>query len=283
MNRLFLLAILFLTGFGLYFMQQSVYAQPNPIAESAQRQILDATIQIKMQTPRIDEIGNPVLAENENGWYVVNEMAHGLGAVVQIDNQLFIVTHDHWGSLLGTAVTVEYQDANGNLLTQISGDVFRSHIAYADHGTMVLQIPDTVTSTFPPSVSTTIIPLTIGNEVYVTRHQVGQENVEVVLARVTSLTQQYGTPTYQLETLDGSSFVHGDSGGGVWANGQFAGNLWETIFIETIELNAGHEISSEKNLTPYSIAAAVPDLTPYLSVIEEVSSYQTPSDEKVRP
>lgn len=258
MKRIFLFAILAIIISGSYFIQQNVYAQ-QPINEGKQQRILAATVQIKMKAPRIDEAGNPVLTQRDGNWYTVDMMAHGLGTLTQIDNQTFIVTHDHWGDLLATAVTVTFQNAQGQPLAQISGDQFRALIVYQDQGTMVLNAATELAPYFSQAVTAQRQPLSADEQVLLARHQVGVDTVEVVAARVTAVTDRNGVPAYQLQHLDGSPVVEGDSGGGIWLNGQIVGNMWRNVAVETVQLVDGAEVITSQNLSANSIAAAFPN------------------------
>jgi hypothetical protein len=280
MKRIFLFTILALIVTGFYFFNQNVQAQSNvsPIVinESERQQILAATVQIQMKAPLIDEAGSPVLTERDGNWYTVDAMAHGLGTVTKIDNQLFIVTHDHWGALLDTAVTVIFQNAQGQPLLELPGDTFRSLIVYQDQGTMLLQAPVAITPLIGNVAAANSQSLSLNNQVLLARHQAGYAEVEVVAAQVTAVTDRNGVPAYQLQQLDGSPVVEGDSGGGLWFEGQLVGNLWRNVAIETVQLANGESFDSTQQITANSIATAYPNLTTLIQPEGSSESAQMP-------
>lgn len=269
MKRLFFIIILAGTLLGFYFIKQAVFAQTtsavfaqtSSIDNNTRQQILEATVQIKMKAPLLDETGQPVIKEINGSWYTMDQMAHGLGTLTLKDNQLFIVTHDHWGALLATAVTVLFQDAQGQQLAEISGEQFRSAIVYQDQGTMVLPAPAALTSLSGQAVSTNSRGLAAGTQVQLVRHMPGSNQVTVVTAELTAVTSRLGVPAYQLQHLDGAPVFEGDSGGGIWLNGQLVGNLWRNVAVETVQVVNGQETATGQQVSANSIAAAHPDFS----------------------
>jgi len=149
--------------------------------------------------------------------------ARGLGTLVQMGDQVVVVTHDHWGELLDTAVTAQFYNANGVLLAEISGADFRNLLHYRD--------------------------------------QSGNEMVEVVAANVISVTEREGVPAYLLQTADGTPVLPGDSGGGVWSDGQLVGNLWRNRATETVVMVGSEESSANQTVTDMSVMAAFASVT----------------------
>jgi hypothetical protein len=63
-------------------------------------------------------------------------------------------------------------------------------------------------------------------------------------------------PAYKLRSQDGGLIQPGDSGGGVWHEGKFAGNLWTTILSIT---TMGDSNRSKQQPTDTSYAAIYPE------------------------
>lgn len=265
MKRLGFFLILAMLFSGFYVMRQTVYAQPVSVTDNSKQQILAATLQIKMKAPLLDELGQPKIAKTDGRWHTIDETAHGLGTLIRVDDQFFIVTHDHWGILLHTAVIVQLHNAQGHLLAELEGNHFRNLIVYQDQGTMLVKAPVDLQPIFRFAVSANSQYLAETDVVLLTRHHPGARMVvEVVAAQVTAVTQRHGVPAYRLTSLDGSIVVEGDSGGGLWFDGQLAGNLWRTIALDTIQMANGQELSTSQAITADSIAAAYPDIIEHL-------------------
>lgn len=151
--------------------------------------------------------------------------SRGLGTVVAHNGQLLIVTHDHWSRLTPGLHEVELRDASGQLLLTLDAHAFRALIVYRDGGTMVLQAPETPGGLIPAK------PSALGggwDRVWFARRAAGSGDatVEVVAATVSGVEGAAAPARMHLRTADGSALLPGDSGGGVWSNGQLLGNVW---------------------------------------------------------
>ncbi|MCP4362486.1 MAG: hypothetical protein GY796_31155 [Chloroflexi bacterium] len=260
MKRIFLFLILTVLISGLYVAQQTVHAQSSNVDEAAPQHILAATVQIKLKAPLYDEAGNRLIGESNGEWRELNDVANGLGTLVLVDGELLIVTHDHWGEMLLKAEWVEFKDANGKLLAEISGLFFRNLLRYRDRGTLLLAAPQELASYAGQAVVMEHgLSPTASNEVFLTRHLPGSARVEIVTARVTAVSHETGIPAYELQSVDGQSVVKGDSGGGIWYQGQLVGNMWWTVVAETVSVTAGVETITQKQVTDSSVAAVYSD------------------------
>lgn len=189
----------------------AVPAPPAPDPATTRR-ILQATVQI-------------ALYEYDEG-AGVEKGGRGLGTLVRQNNQTLIVTHDHWTHLNANLHEVEFRTARGDLLLTLSGSAFLGMIRYRDGGTMVLAAPAELAALAPVAVEPA--GARNGDIVWVTRRNRadGGNTVEVVAATVETVTADAETPRSRLRGADGAVVIPGDSGGGIWYNGQLQGNLW---------------------------------------------------------
>lgn len=259
---LLLLWVVFLAGCS--FGSQTVSAHAPLIEESVHQQILNATVQIKLIAPLTDAVGEPVVAASNGEWHVQNATAYGLGSLIKENGQIFIVTHDHWGDILIQTEKVEFKNADGVLIAEISGIFFRNLIRYRDDGTLLLQAPQALESMFGQAVDKgDSAEIANDSEVFLTRHQAGNDRVEVVAARVTAVATTSTIPTYDLLSLDGSPVVKGDSGGGIWSDGKLVGNMWWTVLEESASQRIQTDASGAAAYTEsihQSLEAPQPDM-----------------------
>lgn len=240
MKRIFLFVILISSVAGFYFFRHNVFAQPQVVVDDGIRQrILNATVQIKLIAPLTDEAGDPVVAESNGSWHAQNQATHGIGTLVNAGNEVIIITHDHWGEMLKRAETVQFRNARGDMLAEIRGSAFRDLLLYKDQGTLLMAAPQELAPLFAQAVvrgdSRQIVN---GSMVFMTRHQAGNSLVEVVAAQVTDVMTESGPVTYDLLSLDGTPIVKGDSGGGVWSEGELVGNIWWTVIKADVVTDA---------------------------------------------
>jgi hypothetical protein len=195
--------------------------------------ILNATVQIYMisLTDEIAAAGLPhmnlsVAQVHEylsQGWGY--DMGRGLGTLIKTQGGDLIVTHDHWGDLLRAADLVELRDAQNDLLLELTNLEFRKLLRFEDAGTMALDTPPALGLT-PVELgdSHQVLP---GQVILLARRQPGDTGkVEVIQAEVKAEEQYESRLAWRLETLHDLPISPGDSGGGVWLNGQLVGNLW---------------------------------------------------------
>jgi len=91
-------------------------------------------------------------------------------------------------------------------------------------------------------------------------HQ-SQENpnrISVTAAVVESVTTVEGLPALKLRSLDGELIIKGDSGGGIWLEGQLVGNMWKSEVVSGLRSwitslfnsKGAHEYTSYAALLP---------------------------------
>jgi hypothetical protein len=208
--------------------------------ENNEKQILAASVQISM-TLRIDGQVNT---------------AFGLGTLVENDGQVWIVTHNHWKDLLDDLCLVEFRDARNELLLRMFGFEFKALIARADAGTLILQAPEGLLAKGGRLEAAQIgeqDQVKAGDEVQIAHRQPGKrDKVEMIAAKVEAVIEYKGLPAYQLRSLDGQPVLVGDSGGGMWFEGELVGNLWATLTVPQTG-------SQEPVVTDTSYAAIYPE------------------------
>ena len=189
-------------------------AAPAPLTldPATNARIMQATVQI-------------ALYEYDNG-AGVEKGGRGLGTLVRENGQTLIITHDHWTHLNANLREAEFRSARGELLLTLSGRAFLSLIQYRDGGTMILAAPAEVAAQAPATVAPA--GARDGDVVWVARRNRsdGGNSVEVVAALVKTVAADAETPRLRLRGADGAVVIPGDSGGGIWLNGQLQGNLW---------------------------------------------------------
>lgn len=206
----------------------------NLLASSAADSILAATLQISLYPAQVG-------ASN------VTVFEQGLATLVQNGEEILLVTHDHWHYLENVG-RVEFLDASGDLLLQIAGDEFTSLIRYRDGGTMLLSPPFKIHPQYRAllaarSGKTDRNPLAAARLAGVQPTQAGQivtiayrigdggRQVGLLPARVIELSERDGKATFKLQSLDGTPIQPGDSGGGIWLDGELIGNMWISEWV----------------------------------------------------
>jgi hypothetical protein len=72
-----------------------------------------------------------------------------------------------------------------------------------------------------------------GQELILVRRQPGSGNqIDLIVARVENSNSFKYQAAWELQTLGGDHIVPGDSGGGVWLDGQLVGNNWAIEMVE---------------------------------------------------
>jgi len=191
------------------------------IEEEEQARILNATVQIRLFAPAASK-----------GQYV---MAQGLGSWILNEDQIQIVTHNHWGEMLTNIEFVRFHDANNQMLLEINGAEFNKLILAKDAGTMLLMAPREIYDR-PQNIHFANLGssagLINGGRVLLV-HQKDSETGSLVVSEAVldDSTTYKQLPAFKLHTLDGQPIVSGDSGGGVWLKGKLVANMWgrETV------------------------------------------------------
>ena len=227
--------------------------QANSIEEH--EQIWNATLQIKMEIPHPDK---------DRGGAVLR--AKGLGSLVQCGGETLLVTHNHWGEFLQDTAAIEFRDGGNQLLKVISGFEFKKLVRYQDAGTLVLQAPDGIALQAATACVGNANGLQPGEVVFLAYRQTPDlKNVALLKATVEEVFTFQGLPAYTLRSLNGEPIKCGDSGGGVWHEGQLVGNLWATVEMEKDPITAiltGDVDQSTLRTTNKSFAAVLPTITP---------------------
>jgi hypothetical protein len=168
----------------------------------------------------------------------------GLGTLATNPGGLLLITHDHWGELLDTAMIVQVRDTEDALLLEMSGLEYRNSILYRDGGTMVLRAPAGLSSA--GQLAGCAARLGDGKEVHpgdavrLVHQLAGQEHhIGVMDAVVESVSGKDQRPVYTLRSLNGQPIIPGDSGGGIWVEGELLGNMWTTVMIRETVTSSG--------------------------------------------
>jgi hypothetical protein len=208
---------------------------PIPAAEV----VLSATIQLSI-FPAAENS-----ASSTNAIGTVYE--RGLATLVQNHNDIFLVSHDHWTDL-EQAGRVEFRDAAGELLVELTGAEFNSLIRYQDEGTMLLTAPLQLHPQYQALMASrsgadqrrlaAALPLRHSEDVQVGQvvtiaYRSGEARNQVALlpATIIEIDEIDGKPSIRLHSLDGTPILPGDSGGGIWQDGQLVGNMWLSEWV----------------------------------------------------
>jgi hypothetical protein len=208
---------------------------PIPAAED----ILSATIQISI----FPAAENSASSANSTG--AVYE--RGLATLVQRDSSFFLVSHDHWTNL-EQAGRVEFRDAASELLVELTGAEFNSLIRYQDQGTMLLTAPLQLHPQYQALLASrsegdsrrpvAAVPLRrvgavqVGQVVTIAyRSGEGRNQVALLPATIIEIANFDGKPSIRLQSLDGTPILPGDSGGGIWLDGELVGNMWLSEWV----------------------------------------------------
>jgi hypothetical protein len=234
-------------------------------------EILDASVQISISIflkPAGESQNNSKTSSNKI-------IANGIGSLILDHGKTLLVTHNHWGEALQDASLVELRDAQNGLLLRMFGFEFKERILLQDAGTMILEAPQELLAHHPATVGVTgsgnlRVPgkagnaemVKVGEMVQVTfRQGANRQQVDVLNAKVVAHDLFKGLAITQLRSLDGQPLMQGDSGGGVWFQGELVANTWTTLVKGSAEDNPaspGAEGDSGPVFTEFSFAAALP-------------------------
>lgn len=198
-------------------------AQPvsalNPEAEA---ELLERTVQIKIYTslPAAELIR--IQPKSDPKRYLLST---GLGSLVVWQGKYVVVTHNHWGNVLQTAEYVEIQNWQGKPLRTMAMDKFMSLILYRDPGTLVLYDP---TATWVSAGHLAEDQRSAIGKIVTIAHQdpVNRGEVALMQAKVVENHQNNGLSVIGVKVLGNGIIIGGDSGGGVWLEGELIGNTW---------------------------------------------------------
>lgn len=157
-------------------------------------------------------------------------LIQGLGTVVQVEGENTIITHNHWGQLTDVGL-IQFSDASGVVLLSMTRFEFKKLILFQDGGTMILRAPENLG--IAPAAMGSFDQVATNHTIYIARRQPGNmNNVEVVEARLELAIDYKNQEAWELQALNGDVISPGDSGGGIWLNGQWIGNTWAIRAIE---------------------------------------------------
>jgi hypothetical protein len=154
--------------------------------------------------------------------------------------KILFITHDYWRLLNDDLQRVEYHDKRGNLLASISGSEFSAGILFRDGGTTIVKAPAGLAGSVTQAKIGTMPNDSAGLWVQVMRKTPELSNaIGVMDAVVEAVELKQGKQVFVLRSVKGESIVPGDSGGGIYYNGQLVGNMWSTIREEVTTTKSG--------------------------------------------
>jgi len=187
-------------------------------------------------------------------------LVQGLGTLVQYQGTPYLVTHNHWGDVLQDLTSVELRDAENKLVKVIFGKEFKRLIYYQDAGTLVLYLPEGWPVGIALASLATGSHLKVGDIVQVAyRENPERKKVTILEAVVQNVSQYEGLSIYEIHSLYGQTLKPGDSGGGVWFDGELVANNWAVITTSASQATSGIAGLPAKTYTELSFAAVMPE------------------------
>lgn len=220
--------------------------------------ILGSTLTIRIIAPHMDENGNRLYLSEDGREVPLNAISSGLGTIVSAGEGTLIVTADHYEQLSASAADVTLTDMDGRVI-MLSLDTFRQLIRYRDKNIMLLAAPPGLPAGVKPGDGDRVPP---GSHVQVVHRQPATGELSVVEGVIEHWIDYRGTPSYQLRNLNGELIEPGNSGGGVWFQGQLVGSIQRTILVD----EAGVILMSE----------AIPGSPSHLSYATRLSPMRIP-------
>ena len=154
-----------------------------------------------------------------------DEVQTGLGTLVASEAETFIITHNHWPAI-GRSDRVQFLNAGGELLLDLSEKAFKALIIYEDPSSLVLRSP------LPKDLQAA----RLGRASALTTKDIlkiaslkgdSGGTVQLLTGRLTEITRHKDAPVFQLRLLDGETPGAGEAVGGIWFNGKLVGHTWE--------------------------------------------------------
>lgn len=216
--------------------------------------IRNATVLIRMQSPQMEKVA---------GLGVF--LGSGIGSLIQINGEILLVTHNHWGEMLQDMTIVEFRDADNQMIKPIFGKEFKELILSQDAGTLILRPPQELIDQLTPVNMEAIPQLAVGETVdLVYRENPAREKATIQQAVVEEIILHKDLPAYRLRSLDGQPIKPGDSGGGIWYKGALVGNSWVTLMETNGKAAEASGDLADENLvfTNLSYAAILPLAVP---------------------
>ena len=191
----------------------------------------------------------------------------GLATAVMQGQHISLITHNHWNSTDQTVGLVTMRNAGGDVLSRLRLPEFHQLIRYQDESVLILDINDQFKRELitPVQISAPVLPH-IGAIVQLVRQHPDSNAglsgpVHLVLnsAKVTAYSEREGLPVIELQIEEGGQMFHlGDSGGGIWFNGQLIAQIWRILMSTSPAELAASSGSEPLNSTRYGVAAQLP-------------------------
>ena len=225
---------------------------PNDVVidEATRQTVLNATIKISFFAPKVDENGQAVANIVNGERQVVYTGGTGLGTVVQQNGQTIIVTHDHWKLIDNPQAIVELANAQGELLVTMNGPEFGALVSHRDGGTTIVNMPASIAGHFTPANSNATATVE-HNDILTIAYRNQDDSVSVAATLVSELSAYDGLDLVEMTSADGKIVYTGNSGGGVFVDGQLVANMWATVLVQDND-------SDDVNHTEMSRAALLP-------------------------
>jgi thioredoxin-related protein len=251
-----LLAIILVIALISIACQSTTYMEKTKVKEAQ----VDAEVIIEAQTDPEVIRASTLLIVVEDIQKTGVTLAYDMATLVKIQNENFLVTHNHWGDMLQDMNIIELRDADNKMLRPMYASEFKSLIVYQDAGTMILRLPGGLPDSLTPASLERSTQLTPGDTVQVAHHsQPNRNQVEILDAVVEEISVSKDAPVYILRSLNGKSLQPGDSGGGVWYNGKLVANTWTVTTKYSVVDAAGTVDPASETLTDRSHAAIFPE------------------------
>ena len=204
------------------------------IDQAISRQILEATIKIRMISPA--ESGNSQFAgDTADSSQDGNLFGSSLGTLAKIGGETVIVTHDHWSLLSDPQTVILISRAADGMNLVIGRNEFMDLIRYRDGGTMIVDAPAHLISgsTLAPELTAESEPgARPGDIMYVVRRQLELNDALTVEPMVLKSIDKSEVPSsITLQSINGIVVGPGNSGGGVWHDGQLIANIWSAVLV----------------------------------------------------
>jgi len=258
-------------------MQMVEQAQGKPLNPEIAEYILQTSIQITMVEQVMEKSENQEgVSDHEEIWQIVEQSAKGLGTLVSYQGEVLLISHDHWSLFTSSTAPdkVIFRDAMGSLLLEMSGAELLPLILYHDSGTFILKAPKELAVYAMVTADLKFFEtLNPGDIVHVVHHPAGQDDqISILAAEIVDEELFNGIPMLTLRSQNGQSIEPGDSGGGIWVDGHFAGNMWMTV--REVRQYWWQSETSDANKTDLSLAAGLPHNL--INLVETLLNVETP-------
>lgn len=210
-------------------------------------EIRNATVLIRMQSPQMEKV---------NGLGVF--LGSGIGSLIRINEEILLVTHNHWGEMLQDLTIVEFRTADSQMIVPLFGKDFKKLILSQDAGTLVLQPPQELIDRLVPVAMDDLPQVAVGEIVtLVYRENPAREKATLQQAVVEELITYKDLPAYKLRSLEGQPIQPGDSGGGIWFQGALVGNSWVSVgeTVDEVAETSSNSVEDKITYTDVSYAA----------------------------